>query len=74
MRGDIRPHRGNQNGNDVMTCLIPEYAIGIRAFRVHTSDAFAQPRCFKNAMHGARMGEWHYQHGRRIILWERITP
>lgn len=39
-------------------CLIPEYAVGIRAARVHTSDQFAQPRCYKNAWHGAAIGEW----------------
>lgn len=57
-----------------MTCLIPEYAIGIRAFRTHASDAFAQPRCMKNAIHGAKVGEWKYQDGTRIVLWERVTP
>lgn len=57
-----------------MTCLIPEYAIGIRAFRAHTSDAFAQPRCMKNAIHGGKIGEWYEQNGRKITLWERVSP
>ncbi len=57
-----------------MTCLIPEYAIGIRAWRTHASDAFAQPRCFKNAIHGGKIGEWEYRDGKRIAIWERITP
>lgn len=54
--------------------IIPEYAIGIRAFRVHASDAFAQPRCFKNAIHGGKIGDWEYRDGKRIILWEWVTP
>lgn len=57
-----------------MTCLIPEYAIGIRAFRQHASDAFAQPRCLKHAIHGAAIGEWEYCKGKKITYWERITP
>lgn len=57
-----------------MTCFIPEYAVGIRAFRSHPSDAFAQPRCLAHAMHGAAIGAWVYQGGTRITLWERITP
>ena len=57
-----------------MTCLIPEYAIGIRAFRAHASDAFAQPRCFANAIHGGKIGDWYWKDGKRITLWERITP
>lgn len=57
-----------------MTCLIPEYAVGIRSFRVVTSDAFAQLRCYANAIHGAKIGEWEYIGGKRIALWERITP
>lgn len=57
-----------------MTCFIPEYAIGIRAYRSHASDAFAQPRCLKHAMHGVAIGEWIYQDGKRIALWERVTP
>lgn len=57
-----------------MTCFIPEYAVGIRAFRPHASDAFGQPRCFATALHGAAIGEWVYRNGKRIALWERITP
>ena len=57
-----------------MTCLIPEYAIGIRAFRSHASDAFAQPRCYMHAIHGAKIGEWYRQNGKQITIWERITP
>jgi len=57
-----------------MSCLIPEYAIGIRAFRAHPADAFAQPRCWKDAMHGVRIGEWVYSQGKRRTIWERITP
>ncbi len=57
-----------------MTCLIPDYAIGIRAFRVVVSDTFAQPRCFLHAIHGATIGAWEYRDGKKITLWERITP
>lgn len=61
-----------------MTCLYPEYAIGIRAMRGHPSDRFAQPRCIKNAIHGAKEGEWEYRivDGRlvKITHWERIKP
>ena len=57
-----------------MSCLIPEYAIGIRAHRAHPSDAFAQPRCWKDAMHGVKIGEWVYSQGKRRTIWERITP
>ena len=57
-----------------MLCMLPEYAVGIRSFRVHTSDAFAQPRCYKNAIHGAKIGEWEYRGGKWITIWERITP
>ena len=57
-----------------MTCLIPEYAIGIRAHRTVTSDAFAQPRCMKNAIHGAKVGEWVRINGTVRTVWERITP
>lgn len=57
-----------------MTCLIPEYAIGIRAFRAHPSDAFALPRCLKDAIHGARIGAWVYRNGKKITIWERIIP
>ena len=62
----------------VVSCLIPEYAVGIRAWRTHMSDAFAQPRCFKDAIHGAKIGEWEYRviDGRlvKITHWERVTP
>lgn len=61
-----------------MTCLYPAYAIGIRAFRTHTSDAFAQPRCMANAIHGAKIGEWEHRivDGKRVRIthWERVTP
>lgn len=57
-----------------MTCFIPEYAIGIRAFRVVPSDAFAQPRCLLHAIHGAKIGEWEVWQGKKITHWERITP
>ncbi len=57
-----------------MTCLIPEYAIGIRAFRVVTSDAFAQPRCYRDALHGMKLGAWVWQDGKKVTIWERITP
>jgi hypothetical protein len=55
-------------------CLIPEYAIGIRDFRTVTSDAFAQPRCFRNAIHGAKIGAWEVRNGIKLTHWERITP
>lgn len=41
-----------------MTSLYPAYAIGIRAQRVNPRDAFAQPRCFANALHGMVEGAW----------------
>lgn len=57
-----------------MSCIIPEWAIGIRAFRTHTSDAFAQPRCLRDALHGMKIGAWEWRNGKRITYWERITP
>lgn len=57
-----------------MICLYPEYAIGIRAWRAHPSDAFAQPRCLKNALHGMKIGVWERRDGKWITHWERITP
>lgn len=57
-----------------MTCLYPEHAIGIRAFCVITSDAFARPRCYQDAIHGAKVGAWGWKDGRQIVYWERITP
>ena len=57
-----------------MSYMLPEYAVGIRAFRVHTSDAFAQPRCFANAIHGARIGAWYWSDVKKITHWERIIP
>jgi len=58
--------------------LIPEYAIGIRAFRPLPGDAFAQPRCMKTAIHGAKVGEWEYRvvDGKliKITYWEYIYP
>lgn len=61
-----------------MTCLYPAYAIGIRSYRAHPSDAFAQPRCMKNALHGMTIGCWEYHmvDGRLVKLthWERVTP
>lgn len=59
-------------------CTIPEYAVGIRAFRMHPSDAFAQPRCLATALHGMKIGVWEYRTigGRlvKITHWERVTP
>ena len=57
-----------------MTCLYPEHAIGIRAFRAVESDRFGHPRCLLQAIHGAKVGAWGWAHGRRIIYWERVTP
>ncbi len=57
-----------------MICLMPEYAIGIRAYRAHPSDAFAQPRCQKDALHGMKIGDWTYSNGKKVTIWERITP
>lgn len=57
-----------------MTCFYPEYAVGIRAYRLHSSDAFAQPRCIKTAIHGAKIGAWERQNGQRITHWERVSP
>ena len=51
-----------------MSCLIPEYAIGIRAFRAHPSDTFGQPRCHKDALHGMKIGEWVWQGGKKITI------
>lgn len=58
-----------------MSCIIPEYAIGIRAYGVQIAqDAFAQPRCLRNAIHGAKVGMWEWRGGKKITYWERITP
>ena len=57
-----------------MTCFIPEYAIGIRAFRTIPQDAFGLPRCQRHAIHGGAVGAWEYRDGRKIIHWERMTP
>ena len=58
-----------------MTCLIPEYAIGIRSYGRHIAqDAFGLPRCWKNAIHGSKVGAWEYRAGKKITHWERITP
>lgn len=57
-----------------MLCIIPEYAVGVRAWRVVTSDQFAQPRCLRHAIHGAKIGEWEWRGGKWITHWERITP
>ena len=57
-----------------MTCLIPEYAIGIRAFRTIPQDAFGLPRCCKDAIHGMKIGAWTYQDGKKVTVWERIIP
>lgn len=58
--------------------MIPEYAIGIRAFRPLPASAFAQPRCLMHAIHGAKVGEWEYKmvDGRLIMIthWEYIYP
>lgn len=53
-----------------VSCIIPEYAIGIRAFRALPASAFALPRCMKNCIHGAKVGQW----GMGIIYWEYIYP
>jgi len=37
-------------------------------------DAFGQPRCLKDAIHGAKVGAWVYRAGKKITIWERITP
>jgi len=59
-----------------VSCLLPEYAVGIRAFRTIMSDAFAQPRCYKDAIHGIAQGAWEYRtltaghavpHGWRVV-------
>jgi hypothetical protein len=57
-----------------VTCLIPEYAVGIRAFRTVTSDAFAQPRCYANCIHGAKIGAWEVRNGIKLTHWERVCP
>lgn len=53
-----------------MLCIIPEYAIGIRAYRALPASAFALPRCFKDCIHGAKVGQWRG----RIVDWEYIYP
>ncbi len=61
-----------------MAALIPEYAIGIRAFRPLPGAAFAQPRCAATAIHGAKVGAWEYRmiDGREVKIthWEYIYP
>lgn len=57
-----------------MSCLIPEYAIGIRAYRTIAQDAFGLPRCYRDAIHGAKVGMWEYRAGRKLTHWERIVP
>jgi len=57
-----------------MTATIPEYAIGIRAFRPLPGAAFAQPRCLKDAIHGAKVGAWEYRAGKKITHWEYVYP
>lgn len=61
-----------------MTSLYPEYAVGIRAARTIPQDAFGQPRCLKNAIHGAKVGAWECRmiNGKlvRVTHWERVTP
>ena len=42
-----------------MSCMLPEYAVGIRSFRPPSpADIATQPHCYKNAIHGGRVGEW----------------
>jgi hypothetical protein len=53
-----------------VSCIIPEYAIGIRAFRALPAAAFAQPRCLKHCIHGAKVGQWYGG----IVDWEYIYP
>jgi hypothetical protein len=53
-----------------MSCFIPEYAIGIRAYRALPAAAFALPRCLRNCIHGAKIGQWHGG----VIDWEYIYP
>ena len=57
-----------------MSCIIPEYAIGIRAYRLLPASAFAQPRCLATCIHGAKVGQWEYRGGTRITDWEYIYP
>jgi len=58
-----------------VSSMLPEYAVGIRSYgRTIAQDAFGQPRCFANAIHGARIGAWVYRAGKKITIWERITP
>ena len=57
-----------------MICLIPEYAIGIRAWRTIPQDAFGLPRCCKDAIHGMKIGAWYWTDGKRVTIWERIIP
>jgi len=53
-----------------MSCIIPEYAIGIRAFRALPAGAFALPRCLNNCIHGAKVGQWY---GGKTD-WEYVYP
>lgn len=58
-----------------MLSTLPEYAVGVKSYGRHIAqDAFGQPRCLKDAIHGAKVGAWEYRDGRKIIHWERITP
>lgn len=58
--------------------LIPEYAIGIRAWRALPGAAFAQPRCQRTAIRGMAVGAWEYRRvaGRlvKITHWEHVYP
>jgi hypothetical protein len=53
-----------------VSCIIPEYAVGIRAFRALPASAFALPRCLRTCVHGAKVGAW----GVGIVYWEYIYP
>jgi len=54
--------------------MYPEYAIGIRAFRPLPGAAFGLPRCWRDCIHGAKVGAWEYRGGARIVHWEYIYP
>lgn len=73
-----------------MTCFIPEYAVGIRAYgRRRNAQAFGLATCLRTALHGIAEGEWEFaslvtpipRGWRRVTpelmkrtIWERVTP
>ncbi len=62
--------RSASAGRAAVSCIIPEYAIGIRSFRALPASLFANPRCLATCIHGAKVGQWYGG----IVDWEYIYP